>query len=314
MNRLLRLALVCVAPMLVFTPSAQAATKIKLMYTAVAPYMAAYVAKDQGFFEKRGLDVELILAANGSVIVASILADAVQIGTPSPTVFLQAADGGADQVALASTNVIPDVTKSGVLARTDSNIKTPQDLVGKRIGVPGLGGLLDVLFRKSIADQGIDTKKLTYVETSFPAMSDILKAGNIDAVLAVDPFYSRIISQNTGYLVDDFTKRVPPNTIGSVYSATQKWVNANPGVAKAFQEALVEAVAYAKANEASARESLAKYTKLPPAIVAGMAIPNLTAKISAEQIQFWIDTMKARDLLTGNLDAKKLFVPWQAGN
>ena len=32
------------------------------MYTAVSGYSSAYIAKDQGFFEKRGLDVDLILA------------------------------------------------------------------------------------------------------------------------------------------------------------------------------------------------------------------------------------------------------------
>jgi hypothetical protein len=45
-----------------------------------------------------------------------------------------------------------------------------------------------------------------------------------------------------------------------------------------------------------------------------MAIPSLVAKIDASQLQFWIDTMKQRDLLTGNIDAAKLIVPWQAGN
>ena len=314
MNRFFRLALVCLAATLAFGPAAHAATKIKLMYTAVAPYMASFIAKDQGFFEKRGLDVELVLAANGSVIVASILADAAQIGTPTPTVFLQAVDAGADQVALAATNVIPDTAKSGVLARTDSNIKTAQDLIGKKVGVPGLGGLLDVVFRKWLADQGIDTKKVTYVETSFPAMSDILKAGNVDAVVAVDPFYSRIIGQNTGYLVDDYTKTLPNGTIASVYSATSKWVKANPEAVKAFQEALIEAIAFAKTNEAAARESLAKYTKLPPPVVASLPIPNLSAKMGAKDLQVWIDIMKQRELLTGTPDASKLVVPWQAAN
>ena len=83
---------------------------------------------------------------------------------------------------------------------------------------------------------------------------------------------------------------------------------------KAFQEALVEAIAFAKSNETAARESLAKYTKLPPPVVANLPIPNLIAKMDASQLQFWIDIMKPRGLLTGNPDAAKLMVPWQAGN
>jgi NitT/TauT family transport system substrate-binding protein len=293
---------------------AQAATKVRVMYTAVAPYAAAFIAKDQGFFEKRGLDVELILAANGSVIVAGVVSGNVEVGTPTPTVFLQAVDSGLDQVALAATNAFPDASKSGVLARTDSNIKTAQDLVGKKVGVPGLNGLLDVIFRRWLATQGVDTKRVSYVETSFPQMSDLLKAGQVDAVVAVDPFYSRILSQNTGYLVDDYTRNLPNGTIASVYSATSKWASANPAAVKAFQEALVEAVAFSKTNETATRESIARYTKLPPAVVANLPIPNLVAKIGPQDLSFWIDVMKERGMLTGTIDPAKDIVPRTEGN
>jgi NitT/TauT family transport system substrate-binding protein len=294
--------------------AAQAATKVTLTYTASAPYMASFIAKDQGFFDKRGLDVDFVLAANGSVIVAAVVSDSAQIGTPSPSVFLQAVDGGIDVVALTSTNAYPDPTKVGVLARNDSNIKGPADLIGKKVGVPGLGGFLDVVFRKWLGDNGIDTKKITFVETTFPQMSDILKAGNVDAVISVDPFLSRIIDQKTGYFVDNYTKSLPAGTIASVYISTRKWATANPDAVKAFQEAIVEAVAFAKTNEASARESLAKYTKLPPPVVASMVLPNLTARVTPDQLKFWIDVMKPMGMLTGSPDPDKIVAPWKASN
>lgn len=294
--------------------SAEAATKVRVMYTAVAPYASVFIARDQGFFEKRGLDVELILAANGSVIVAGVVSGNVEIGTPTPTVFLQAVDSGLDQVAIAATNAMPDASKSGVLARTDSGIKTAKDLVGKKVGVPGLNGLLDVIFRRWLTSQGVDTKRVSYVETSFPQMSDLLKAGQVDAVVAVDPFYSRIIGQNTGYLVDDYTRDLPAGTIASVYSTTSKWANANPDAVKAFQEALVEAVAFSKTNDAATRDSIARYTKLPPPVVANLPVPNLVAKIGAQDLKFWIDVMKDRGMLTDSVDASKAVFPWRGGD
>ena len=294
--------------------AAAAATKVRLMYTAVAPYASAFIAKDQGFFEKRGLDVELILAANGSVIVAGVVSGNVEVGTPTPTVFLQAVDSGLDQVAIAATNAMPDSSKSGVLARSNSGIKTAQDLFGKKVGVPGLNGLLDVIFRRWLASQGVDTKRVSYVETSFPQMSDLLKAGQVDAVVAVDPFYSRIVGQNTGYLVADYTRNLPAGTIASVYSSTSKWANANPTTVKAFQEALVEAIAFSKMNDVATRESIARYTKLPPAVVADLPMPNLVAKIEPRDLQFWIDVMKERGMLSGTVDPVKAVAPWGGGN
>ena len=302
----------CIA--LATVTAAEAATKVRVMYTAVAPYASAFIAKDQGFFEKRGLDVELILAANGSVIVAGVVSGNVEVGTPTPTVFLQAVDSGLDQIAIAATNAMPDGSKSGLLARSDSGIKTAQDLIGKKVGVPGLNGLLDVIFRRWLASQGVDTKRVSYVETSFPQMSDLLKAGQVDAVVAVDPFYSRIVGQKTGYLVDDYTRNLPAGTIASVYSTTSKWAKANPTVVKAFQEALVEAIAFSKTNEAATRESIARYTKLPPAVVASLAMPNLVAKVGPKDLQFWIDVMKERGMLTGNVDPAKAVAPWGGGN
>jgi NitT/TauT family transport system substrate-binding protein len=297
---------------ILFLQPAEAATKVRLMYTAVSGYSASYIAKDQGYFDRHGLDVDLILAPQGGAIIEGLVSGSAEIGTPTPTVFLQAVDSGLDQVAVAATNVFPEKSKSGIVARTDSNIHTVRDLIGKKVGVPGINGLLDVIFRKSLADKGIDTKSVTYVETSFPQMSDILRSGTVDAVVTVDPFYSRIIDQHTGYLVDNYTSSLPDGTIASVYSATRRWAAANADAVRAFQAALAEAVAFSKepANAAAVQESIARYTKLPAAIVAGLPIPNLSARISPNDLKFWIDVMKERGMLTGAVDPEKAVLSW----
>lgn len=291
---------------------AEAATKIRLMYTAVSGYSASYIAKDQGFFAKRGLDVDLILAPQGGAIIEGLISGSAEIGTPTPTVFLQAVDSGLDQVALAATNAFPEKSKSGVLARTDSGIHDANDLIGKKVGVPGINGLLDVVFRKWLADKGIDTKRVTYVEASFPQMSDMLRSGTVDAVVAVDPFYSRIVGQKTGYLVDNYTSALPDGTIASVYSATGAWTAAHADAVKAFQGALAEAVAFSKvaANAPAVQDSIARYTKLPVAVVASLPIPNLVARIEPSDLDFWIKVMKERGMLNTTPDATKAVVAW----
>jgi NitT/TauT family transport system substrate-binding protein len=295
----------------VFGPAA-AATKVRVMYTAVSGYSSAYIAKDQGFFEKRDLDVELILAPQGGAIIEGLVSGSAEIGTPTPTVFLQALDSGLDQVAVAATNAFPEKSKSGVLARTEESIHSANDLIGKKVGVPGINGLLDVVFRQWLAKQGIDTKKVTYVEASFPQMSDMLRAGTVDAVVAVDPFYARIIDQKTGYLVDNYTSVLPDGTIASVYSATGKWAAEHADAVKSFQGALAEAAAFSKdtAHAAAVQESIARYTKLPVAVVAALPIPNLVAEIKPSDLDFWIGVMKERGMLTGTPNAAKAVIAW----
>src|SRR5579863_9397880 len=295
-----------------FLAPAEAATKIRLMYTAVSGYSSAYIAKDQGFFEKRGLDVELILAPQGGAIIEGLISGSAEIGTPTPTVFLQAIDSGLDQVAIAATNAFPEKSKSGVLARTDANIHAAQDLIGKKVGVPGINGLLDVVFRQWLAGKGIDTARVTYVEASFPQMSDMLKSSTIDAVVAVDPFYARIIDQKTGYLVDNYTSVLPDGTIASVYAASAKWAAANGAAVKGMQGALADAAAFSKveANAGAVQESIARYTKLPVQVVAALPIPNLQAQIKPSDLDFWIKVMKERGMLNGTPDTAKAVVAW----
>jgi NitT/TauT family transport system substrate-binding protein len=305
------IALVLSLLALSFAP-AEAATKIRVMYTAVSGYSSAYIAKDQSFFEKRGLDVELILAPQGGAIIEGLVSGSAEIGTPTPTVFLQAVDSGLDTVAIAATNAFPEKSKSGVLARSEISIHSAQDLIGKKVGVPGINGLLDVVFRQWLAGKGIDTKQVTYVEASFPQMSDMLRSGTVDAVVAVDPFYSRIIDQKTGYLVDNYTSVLPDGTIASVYCATGKWSADHADAVNAFQGALAEAAVFSKddAHAAAVQASIARYTKLPVAVVAALPIPNLVAEIKPGDLDFWIRVMKERGMLTGTPDAAKAVVAW----
>ena len=177
-----------------------AGTKVKIIYTAAPPYLASFVAQDQGFFAKNGLDVVLELVANGSVITQSLVSGGAEIGGPTATVLLQADEAGLDMVALAAAEKFPTPYRLGLLAREGSNVTSPASLAGKTIGVPGLNGVIDVMVRKFLAANGVDEKKVKRIELAFAQMGDALKSGRVDVVATADPFFSRIV---------DFQARVP---------------------------------------------------------------------------------------------------------
>ena len=58
--------------------------------------------------------------------------------------------------------------------------------------VPGLGAFLHVTFRAYLKDNGVDYRKVTFVEAAFPQHTDLLRGGSVDAVVSADPFMSRI--------------------------------------------------------------------------------------------------------------------------
>src|ERR1700742_2817733 len=79
---------------------AMAATKINLLYIPGGDFVPSFVAKDQGIFDKHGVDVDMAIAQNGSVITAALAAEQAQIGTPTPPVLLQANEQGLDMVVV----------------------------------------------------------------------------------------------------------------------------------------------------------------------------------------------------------------------
>jgi NitT/TauT family transport system substrate-binding protein len=77
-------------PMAVLPSMANAqSTKIICGFTAVTDFTTAFVAKEEGYFSKRGLDVEMKFIPLNSTIPAAIQSDSLQMGGPTPSVFLR---------------------------------------------------------------------------------------------------------------------------------------------------------------------------------------------------------------------------------
>jgi len=292
--------------------AAAAQTKVGVGYTAVTDFATLFVAKEEGFFAKHGLDVTPVFIAINSNIPAALMSDSVQIGGPTPSVFLQAVDGGLDLVTVAGSGVTsPEAVKGvGVVARPEANIKTPQDFVGKKVGAPGIGAFLHVLFRQWLMDKGVDPKKVNFVEVSFPTMNDILKAGTVDAVVTADPFMARIVGAGTGVLVANYLSDLPFDKPSIIYTATRGWATKNAAAVKGYQAAIAEAAAFIKADpgKTKTREDIGKYIKLPPEVLQTVNISNPNPVVSTAQLEWWIKVMQGQDMLQGKLDAAKLIV------
>ena len=290
---------------------AQTTTKIVLGYTAVTDFASAFVAAEQGFFKKRNLDVELKFIPLNSTIPAALQSDSLQIGGPTPSVFLQAVDGGLDLVVVAGAGVTSQsITGFGVVARSGSNIKTPQDFVGKKVGVPGLGAFLQVTFRAWLKANGVDYKKVNFVEAPFPQHADMLRGGTVDAVVTADPFMARITDSGAGYVASYYSTFLPEGNPTIVYAATRSWAKAHAGAVKGFRESIVDGASFIKdpKNDAAVRAAIGKYIKLPPEVLAKAQISPPGPIVTEKQLAYWVGLMKDQDMLKGSPDLATLIV------
>jgi NitT/TauT family transport system substrate-binding protein len=292
---------------------ASAATKLTFLYNASQAFVGLYVANDQGILAKHGLDIDFSLAQSGAVMPPALLSGSAQIGAPTSTVLVQAHEQGIDLVAIAGTTVYPTPAgQEGVIARTGSGIKTARELVGHKVGLPSLGGIFEVLMRNWVRAGGGDDTKVQWLEIQIRQMGDALKANLADAVVPVEPFYSRIIQSGAGYDIGDFQAGVPAGTIPVLYAATRKWASEHAGTVKAFRASLAEAYTFIEnpANAEAVRASIAKYTKLPPQAAATLTLPaNLEVQVKPQGLKFWVEAMRQQGLIDHDINPASLIAP-----
>ncbi len=143
---------------------------------------ALYIAKDRGYFQKEGLEVDLILM-RGGVANQALIAGGVEF-TTVPTAALQAGLQGAPiKVVLSSFH------KPMFWLYSRQNIRSVKDLVGKKVAVSSLGAAGDSalreLFRKNGMDENHDAAVLAIGTTA--TRLGALASGAVDAAMMTFP-------------------------------------------------------------------------------------------------------------------------------
>ena len=310
MKRLLTITLAGAMAAALTAAPALAQKKVTFGHQMVFDLAPILLAQEKGFFAKHGIEVALKPIPLNSQNPAALESGEVDITMPTATVMLQALSGGLDHVAVSGyTETIKTDNNFGVVVRPESNIKTPADFVGKKVGVPGLNAALHVMFREWLNMKGVDWKKVEFVETQFPLMEGILKGGSVDAVVAIEPFMSRITGNKAGEILARHVRELPEGMSITLFSAKRSWADANPDAIKAYRAGFDEGSAYAHANPDEARAVVAKFLKLPPPAVASVSIPAFHSKLSEKNLSPWVSIMKSEDMLRDDVDLKKIIIP-----
>ena len=292
------------------TTPAHAQKKITFGHQQVFDLAPILLAQEKGFFAKHGLEVALKPIPLNSQNPAALEAGEVDIAMPTASVLLQAVNGGLDTVAVAGyTETVKNDNNFGIVVRPESNIKTPADFVGKKVGVPGLNAFLHVMFREWLTMKGVDWKKVEFVETQFPQMEGILKSGSVDAVVAIQPFMARIIGTKTGELLSNFIRDMPAGMSITVFASKKAWADKNQEAIKAFRAGFDEGSAYAHAHPDEARAIVANFLKLPPPAVAAVTIPQFDSKLGDKNLAPWVSIMKSQGMIRGDVSLKNIIVP-----
>ena len=140
---------------------AHAQHKVAASYPGIAGYnIPFWVALDGGEFKKAGLAVDPVMISGGSKSMQALLSGGLDFAQVSGGVSVQANLSGADVTILATA---ANSMSAGVIAAKD--VKTFQDLRGKKIGIASFGGNNDIGLRFAFKKNGINPdKEVTFLQ------------------------------------------------------------------------------------------------------------------------------------------------------
>ncbi len=280
-------------------------TKIAIGFPPATDFLPAYVAKDKGFFDKHQIDAAMTRLPVVTNIPAAILSDSVQIGMTTVPVLLQAVDGGLDFVIVAGaarhTKAAPFIS---LMARKDIKIEKPADLAGKKVGVPGINSVIDVMLRKWLINNKVPLDQVKVIEAPLPQLPDLLKVGSVDLVAVVEPLRSRVIASDTGYVAAEYFGEVDPDVLVSAWMARGDWAKKNPDAIKNFRAAVDEGLAFIRANAAESREIEKKYLGFN-----SPRFPTFENKAKPDDLKVFIAIGKELGLYRTTFDPQKLVLP-----
>ncbi|HUL92608.1 MAG TPA: ABC transporter substrate-binding protein [Burkholderiales bacterium] len=300
MNRIV-LAASLIAALAAFPASAQQ-PKANIGYIGAADFTPLFVAKDKGFFDKHGLDATLTRIQIAPNVAPAIISGDLQIGMGTGPNLLHAAEGGLPLVAIAGASRMKKSNPiAGLLGRSGLSIKTPADLRGKKIGSPGLNTMLTEMLEKWLHDNKITRDQVTLVEVVFPQQRDMLKSGNIDAVITIEPFRSRMLSDGTAFTIADYVGEVNPDLLAVLWLSRNDWAAANPKAVQAFRAAYAEAIEWCAKNADESKKILAKYIGF-----ASPVLPDYGVEVKLSDLEFFERVQRELGKLRAPVDVSKL--------
>jgi ABC-type nitrate/sulfonate/bicarbonate transport system substrate-binding protein len=258
---LMQIAAIC---LLALPSTAAEHTVVHAGYGGIAGYqLPLWVNKEIGISRKYGIELEPLLIGGGALNMQALLAGSIQLSQNSASSAIQAALRGAPIVLIA---MMESRMPFQIVARPE--IKTPEQLIGKKIGIQRFGGSNDTGVQWALRAWKIDPRRVTMLQSGATnARMTALMLGQIDATILSYPDIHVARKRGMNVLADIGEFSAYPNTSLLV---TRTFVERQRSLAKNLLRSQMEAVHYMRTNRSGSIQILKKYLRVgdPEAIEA----------------------------------------------
>jgi NitT/TauT family transport system substrate-binding protein len=245
---------------LIASPRAGFPAELMFAYPALSSSQAIYwVTYEEGLFKKHNLDVQLVFIGHGPTVTQALLSGNLKVTGGAAVSSVRSSLSGADTVMIA--NFFPTIPYT-IVARRE--IKKPEDLIGKSIGINAFGGTLDMVARFFLEKMGlkpIDQVALRVVAGQATQRIAALKTGIVDALLLDIPNVP-IAERFGGHVLIDMLKLEKPLPYPFATTITTKsYIKSNPNEIRSVVRALIEGVYHYKTKKSETMRILGKYLR-----------------------------------------------------
>ena len=249
---------------------------VHLGYFANLTHAVALVGVAHGTFQNElgsNVTIKPVIFNAGPAEIEALFANDIDIGFvgPSPAV------NGFVKSHGQALRIIAGASSGGVLfvVRPGANIKSPQDLSGKKIADPQLGGTQDVDLRYYLQQNGLKPADkggtVQIVPTDNATTLTLFKEGRIDGAWVPEPWATRLVVEGHGQIfLDERTLWPNGKFVTTDVVVSTKFLNAHPDVVNKFLQAEVDTVNYIQSNLTDAKGIMNSEIKR----LTGKGLPN----------------------------------------
>lgn len=301
------------------TPTPEPATPVtlQLSWFPTIEYAGMYEAIDKGYYAAANLDVTFLPGGFGDAgfinPVETVISGKAQFGIAGSDAIIVERAKGNKLVAIASTYQRNPIA---FMSLATSNIKTPQDMIGKRIlAEPGIS--IDINLTALLKSQNIDRSQITEVPLDLSLELEHLINGEVD-VLPVFITNQPVEMRARGI---EYNLILPSDYGIGVYSnvifTTEDTINNSPQLVEDFLRATLKGWKDAIADpEHAATLSLTHNATLDiknetNSMQASVPLLNVPGKqigsMTADDWDFTYQTLQNMDLITTSIDVREAY-------
>jgi NitT/TauT family transport system substrate-binding protein len=236
-------------------PEALRKLRLPMGFIADPQYAPLYVAVERGYFAEEGLELEFDYSfeTDGIALVgANNLPLAIVSG---------------EQVILARAQGLPVVyvmawwqrNPIALVSQAEANIKTPQDLIGRKVGLPGFWGASYVGYVGLLTANGLTQEQVDADDIGFNQIESLLAGQSESVVVYINNEPTQLAAAGIPYDVIEVADYA--NLLANGIITNEQTLAENPALVEGFLRAMLRGLADTLADPAAAYEISKKYVE-----------------------------------------------------